>query len=71
MAAIVAGAHLEAFLAEPGGQQVGELVVVVDQQQFTHRFLGALTQGRWARRLAVRPVGQGRVWRNGLTTTSA
>ena len=58
--AVVAGAHLEAFLLQPGGEQLGQFAVVVDQQQ-------VVNGGRGIRAAK----GQGRTWRNGLTSTSA
>ncbi|MCY1425856.1 hypothetical protein D9M71_416610 [compost metagenome] len=34
--AVMAGADVETFLAEPADQQLAEFLVVVDKQQFTH-----------------------------------
>ena len=58
--AVVAGVHLEAFLAQPTGQQVAEFLVVVDQQQFAH---GGAVLESWD--------GYGNTWLNGLTSAPA
>ncbi len=37
LGAVVAGTHGETFLDQPGTEQLAELPVIVDQQQFAHR----------------------------------